>query len=173
MYMNDAFQELHIRNLHRVNDWLYRGGQPDEVGLRELYNYGIRAVISFRWRDSVNQWEREACERIGLKFYSIPLNYMKVPRAHHIDTFFQILDDLGNRSVFVHCFHGSDRTGLMCGIYRITRDGWTVKEAYKEMKACGFHRFRIRPFKWCLWQYYASHLKSQAAADKALKQAQG
>jgi protein tyrosine/serine phosphatase len=163
--MSSSFQEIHIKNVHQVNEWLYRGGQPDEVGLRDLYNHGVRAVISFRWRKSVNIWEREACERIGLKFYSIPLNYMTVPKAHHIDEFFNLLDEMSNRSVFVHCFHGSDRTGLMVGIYRIARDGWSVTEAYKEMKACGFHRFRIRPFKWCLWQYYAAHLKSQKSID--------
>lgn len=171
--MSASFHQINVRNLHKVNDWLYRGGQPDEDGFKQLYQGGVRCVISFRWRKSINDWEREVCERIGLKFYSIPLNYTTVPRAKHIEQFFNLLDEIDNRTVFIHCYHGSDRTGLMVGIYRIARDGWTVKEAYKEMKECGFHRFRIRPFKWCLWQYYASHLKSKEAADAALKRAEG
>jgi len=155
--MDNTFQDIHIRNLHKVNDWLYRGGQPDEVGLNELYNMGVRTIISFRWRQSINDWERDACEKIGLRFYSIPLNYMTYPRTHHIDQFFKLLDEVEHHKVFIHCYHGSDRTGLMMGIYRITRDAWTFTDAYKEMKACGFHRFRIRPFKWVLARYYSKH----------------
>lgn len=150
-----------VRNFHQVNDWLYRGGQPDERQLQELYDFGIRAVISFRFRKSMQDWEREACKRVGLKFYAMPLNYTTVPKAKHVEEFFKILDTLENRNVFVHCYHGSDRTGLLIGIYRIARDGWTFKDAYKEMKAFGFHRFRIRPFKWVLNQYYKNHLKTK------------
>ncbi len=151
--------QLPVHNFHQVNSWLYRGGQPNEMGLKALSDLGIKAVISFRYRKSVSDWERKVCERLGLKYYWMPLNYWTVPRAKHIEEFFKILDELGNRSVFIHCFHGADRTGLMIGIYRITHDAWTFKDAYKEMKACGFHRFRIRPFKWCLAQYYTNHLK--------------
>ncbi len=156
--MENRYSDVHVRNFRQVNDWLYRGGQPDEAGLIELRDFGIRTVISFRWRESINDWEREACHELGLSFFSIPLNYTNVPKAVHIEQFFALLDELEQRPMFVHCYHGSDRTGLMVGIYRIAEDGWTVDQAYKEMKACGFHRFRIRPFKWCLWQYYSRHL---------------
>ncbi len=166
--MEDKVSASNVANLHRVTDWLFRGGQPNEAGLQQLYDAGIRTVISFRWRQQVTDWEREACERIGLKFFAMPLNYTVVPKAHHIERFFNMLDNEELRPIFVHCFHGSDRTGLMVGIYRITKEGWTVKDAYKEMKACGFHRFRVRPFKWCLWQYYK---KFKAASVAVVKEA--
>jgi protein tyrosine/serine phosphatase len=41
-------------------------------------------------------------------------------------------------SVFVHCAHGSDRTGCMVGIWRVSRDQWTYPQAYKEMRKCYF-----------------------------------
>jgi hypothetical protein len=39
----------------------------------------------------------------------------------------------------VHCTHGEDRTGLVCGIYRVRYDGWSTKEAWDEMIALGYH----------------------------------
>ncbi|MDZ4837193.1 MAG: dual specificity protein phosphatase family protein [Candidatus Melainabacteria bacterium] len=144
-----------------MNDGLWRGGQPDEEGLRELRRLGIKTVICLRFRTSVIDWERTECEKVGLNFISMPLNYTTLPRAPHIERFFGIVDDASNHPVYVHCFHGSDRTGLLCGIFRIARDGWNVKDAYDEMKLCGFHRFRIRPFKWWLWRYYEHHLSEK------------
>jgi protein tyrosine/serine phosphatase len=39
-----------------------------------------------------------------------------------------------NKKVFLHCAHGSDRTGCMVGIWRVTRDGWDYPAAYQEMR---------------------------------------
>ena len=163
----EQIKTSHIKNVWKVSTGLWRGGQPDEEGLLELKQLGIKTVMCLRFRTSIIDWERTACERIGLKFISIPLNYTTLPHAPHIERFFSIVDDAGNQPVYVHCFHGSDRTGLMLGIYRISRDGWTVQNAYTEMKKCGFHRFRIRPFKWWLWNYYAHFLSEQKKENLA------
>ena len=40
--------------------------------------------------------------------------------------------------VFVHCQHGSARTGTMCAIYRVAVGGWTKEEAIWEMTEGGF-----------------------------------
>lgn len=157
----EQFKNAHVRNVWKVNAGLWRGGQPDEEGLLELKRLGIKTVLCLRFRTSIIDWERSACEKVGLQFISMPLNYTTLPRAPHIERFFNLVDDASNQPVYVHCYHGSDRTGLMLGIFRIARDGWTVQQAYSEMKACGFHRFRIRPFKWWLWKYYAHHLTTK------------
>jgi hypothetical protein len=34
---------------------------------------------------------------------------------------------------------GQDRTGLICGVYRVWANGWPRDKAYAEMKAHGFH----------------------------------
>jgi protein tyrosine/serine phosphatase len=39
-----------------------------------------------------------------------------------------------NEPVFVHCAHGSDRTGCMVGIWRVSEDGYSYDQAYKEMR---------------------------------------
>lgn len=42
------------------------------------------------------------------------------------------------KAVFVHCAHGSDRTGCMIGIWRVKRDGYDYDSAYKEMRKYWF-----------------------------------
>lgn len=142
-----------VRNFHKVTPWLYRGGQPTHDGFKELAQRGVKTVISFRWGLKSAAMERSVVEAEGMQFISMPLNYWTLPTARMVELFFTYVDDPARRPIFIHCFHGSDRTGLFVGIFRMAREGWTVKDAYHEMKKCGFHRFRIRHFKWVLWHY--------------------
>jgi protein tyrosine/serine phosphatase len=40
--------------------------------------------------------------------------------------------------VFVHCEHGSDRTGVCIASYRIAVQGWSKADAAREMTAGGY-----------------------------------
>lgn len=114
---------------------------------------GVRTVVNLRrGKGSVNA-ERQKVEAAGLHFINIALNYWFLPTEQTISGFLELLDNEANRPVFVHCLHGKDRTGLLVAMYRVARQGWSVEDAYKEMKYCGFHRFRIRNFKWLLWRF--------------------
>ena len=52
--------------------------------------------------------------------------------------FLKALKETQNHPVFVHCLHGSDRTGVMCAVYRIFFEGWTKNEAIREMTEGGY-----------------------------------
>lgn len=150
-----------IKNFHMVKPWLYRGGQPGAQGIMALSRLGIKTVVSFRWGRKVIKAEEGGVTAEGMSFISIPLNYWNMPSQDMIDRFLALLDNEENHPIFVHCFHGSDRTGLLIAIYRMARDGWTVDESYREMKRYGFHRFRIRNFKWMLWSYARKRKNNQ------------
>lgn len=113
---------------------------------------GIKTVICARsgWR-SISA-EHKAVEAAGMRFIHIPLGYWSLPEEHKITEFLGLLDDEVNHPVFVHCFRGADRTGYLVAMFRICRQSWSVQQAYNEMKACGFHRFQLRHFKWFLWE---------------------
>lgn len=150
-----------IKNFHMVKPWLYRGGQPGAEGIKALSRLGIKTVVSFRWGRNTIKAEEAGVASEGMSFISMPLNYWNMPTPDVIDRFLSILDNDENHPIFIHCFHGSDRTGLLMAIYRMARDSWTVDEAYREMKRYGFHRFRIRNFKWMLWSYARKRQKNQ------------
>lgn len=146
-----------IRNFDIVTPWLYRGGQPGKEGIEALGRLGVKTVVCLRWGGKVVSAEKTAVEAAGMRFINIPLNYWNVPTAKIIDEFFALLDEPANRPLFIHCLHGADRTGLMVAMYRITHQNWDFDRAYADMKIHGFHRFRIRNFKWVLWRYAARH----------------
>jgi tyrosine-protein phosphatase SIW14 len=142
-----------VRNFHEVTPFLFRGGQPGHEGIVELANAGMKTVICLRWGPKTIAAEKAAVEAARMHFISIPMYYWRLPGIEVTAQFLELVDDEKNWPLFVHCFHGADRTGLLIAMYRITRQGWHVDDAYKEMKQCGFHRFRIRHFKWKLYQY--------------------
>ena len=40
--------------------------------------------------------------------------------------------------MLVHCWHGADRTGMMCAVYRLAVEGWTKEEAIEELTEGGY-----------------------------------
>ena len=120
-------------NLYKVSNMLYRSAQPDAEGFRNLKKMGIRTVISLRSFHS----DRKKIGDTGLAYEHI---YMKVWHAedHEVVRLLKIISDPKRQPVLVHCQHGSDRTGMMCAIYRIAVEDWTEKDAIKEMKEGGY-----------------------------------
>jgi len=147
------FEDIEIKNFRKVHDWLYRGAQPSEAALGQLKEFGINTIISFRWTLSVILQEKVIVQKLGMNLYNIPLSYWALPNRKEIERFLEIMDNEKNRPIFVHCQHGCDRTGMLIAIYRIAREGWTVDEAYNEMRACGFHKIRVHHFKWAVYAF--------------------
>jgi len=56
----------------------------------------------------------------------------------NVAAFLKVVSDPARQPVFVHCRHGSDRTGTMCAVYRIVVQGWSKGEAVLEMTRGGF-----------------------------------
>jgi protein tyrosine/serine phosphatase len=52
--------------------------------------------------------------------------------------FLKIVTDKDKQPVFVHCQHGSDRTGTMCAVYRVAVQGWSKEDALREMREGGY-----------------------------------
>lgn len=110
---------------------LHRGGQPDELGLKELANRGIKTVISLR-KDRKQELTGPVHK------VNIPFNPFK-PRDKVVVDFLKVINNKKYHPVFIHCFHGADRTGTLCAIYRIVFQKWDKEQAIKEMKKYGFH----------------------------------
>lgn len=144
--------EIPIHNFRHVAGGIYRGARPSPEGLMALKQNNFKTVLSFRWRKGPIGAERRIATELGLTYINIPLNYWSLPNQGEIDRFLMLMDDESHHPIFVHCFHGADRTGLLIAIYRLVRCGWTFQQAYQEMLECGFHRFKTQHFKYALWR---------------------
>jgi protein tyrosine/serine phosphatase len=128
-----------LPNYHSVAPGLFRGGQPSAVGLKTLKENGIATIISLRNNKILTEAESQEAKKLGLTFYSLPLNGLWKPSDETIHRFLNIVNNPESGPVFVHCEEGVDRTGTLIAIYRIENQHWTAQNAYKEMLELGFH----------------------------------
>jgi protein tyrosine phosphatase (PTP) superfamily phosphohydrolase (DUF442 family) len=128
----DLIDSASLTNLYRVSPTLLRGAQPTKAGFEELEKMGVRTVISLRalHGDEPPAGSKLAYERISFKTWH--------PEDEDVVRFLQLVNDPAKQPVFVHCRWGSDRTGMMCAIYRVACNGWTKDEALDEMTQGGF-----------------------------------
>ena len=145
---------IRIKNFGRVNENYYRGSQPDEAGFAELKRLGVKIVIDLR-QDRLAESEGRARGQ-GLRYVNIPLTTKRPATDEQTAHFLSLVNDPANWPVYVHCKGGRHRTGQMTALYRITRDGWTADQAYKEMKKYDFEDgfFYPRSLKKYVFEFY-------------------
>ena len=126
-----------VENSYRVSPELYRSGQPDEEGFRTIEQAGIKSVLNLR------EYHSDDDEAAGTR-----LKLLRYPVAAGSVTEEDILNILNllrtaPKPVLVHCWHGSDRTGITIAAYRIVEQGVSVEEAEKELTddRFGHHEF--------------------------------
>lgn len=137
---------------------LYRSGQLNAEGLADaVKRLGIRTVINLRdeapdpeVQNSFFDWrttsESELCKRLGVRYvFILPdlVQRRQIATKHPvaIDRFVKILDDPTSYPILVHCRAGLNRTGVMVAVYRMEHDGWTVRQAWDELRRNGFGEF--------------------------------
>jgi protein tyrosine/serine phosphatase len=160
--------KLSINNFRAVTPWLYRGGQPTSKQFEELKAAGIKTIICLRWNSITLHHERAIAAKLGFNLFCLPLSYWVLPTRAEIDRFFSIVDDVENHPIFVHCLHGSDRTGMLTAMYRIARENWTADQAYRDMVACGFHRLTVYHMKWAVYRFAERLKRAQAASQPSV-----
>lgn len=135
--------DVPIARFHQVDEHLYRGAQPSELGLTRLHALGVRTVINIRDEgDAAVADERRIAESLGMRFVHIPIKdgnvftwFRRIP-AETVTHFFEVLGSVPG-PVFIHCRRGTDRTGALVAIYRIARNGWDTARALKEANERG------------------------------------
>lgn len=119
---------------------LYRSAQPTGAQLRRLAEtYGIKTVVIARDGNSPRiADERAAAEKAGVKIVHIPIESRSEIRPEWLEEFWQVVDSPASQPVLVHCAAGRHRTGYLCAMYRIERQGWDPARAREEMLGFGF-----------------------------------
>lgn len=124
------------RNCYRLSPELYRSGQPGDDGFTALEKLGIKSVLNLREYHS----DADDAEHTGLRLYHIKLAAGKITREELMTSLLTISS--APKPILVHCWHGSDRTGIVCAAYRIIIQEWTPERALEELldERFGHHR---------------------------------
>ena len=136
--MGKPCQITGVANCYMIEPGLYRSAQPTRQGIENLEKMGVVNLLSLRTTATDNQLASSTM----MACHSVPLNYMKLNEQVVLEAV-RIMNSPRNRPLLVHCRHGSDRTGLVCALYRVLVQGWSKDEAIEEMVLgeYGFHAY--------------------------------
>ena len=118
-----------IINYHPVFDWLGTAGQPDREQLKDVRVAGYQAVINLALVTSQNAIADEAdlVVKLGMAYYHLPVLWEN-PKQTDLDRFFDLLDGLKGKKIFVHCVLNM-RVSVFVYLYRIIKMGETEESA--------------------------------------------
>ncbi len=127
-----------VPNAGKINDMLLRGAQPSSQGLAELKKLGVTTIVDLRGNRGPVARERAEVEALGMRFVDIPVGGWSAPSNAQVAEFLKLFEDEAKPKIFVHCYFGQDRSGVMVAAYRIAQQNWTADQALAEMDSFGF-----------------------------------
>jgi protein tyrosine/serine phosphatase len=155
-----AISKIKIDNFGRISDSFYRGAQPKGQDYSDLASLGIKTIVNLT-SDDVDVNEKAMVEKAGMKYIQIPMTTHEPPTPAKISQFLGIVKNPDSTPIYLHCVGGKHRTGVMTALYRMTDEGWTADQAFKEMKQYKFGAdFLHKEFKNFVYTYYTDLAKT-------------
>ena len=121
-----------LTNFYKLDEKVYRSSQPDRKGFEELKRLGIRNVLSFRDHHA----DDRGAKGLGLTLYRVKMEAGEIRDEQVVESLRIIRTAKG--PIVIHCWHGSDRTGLISAMYRILFQNWSKEEAIEELIKGGY-----------------------------------
>ncbi len=128
-----------ICNFDSVEPYLLRGSKPTPHGMQWLKERGVKTIVDLRERDTQPViYECEVANDMGFDY--INLSVRNFPSLAQLQQFIDVVSNArdGAGPVFVHCNHGSDRTGFFVFVWRVVGEKWRASMAFEEMLEHGF-----------------------------------
>lgn len=125
-------ESKHIENFYKVDKGVYRSGQPSAEAFKEMEQLGIKEVLSLRNFHS----DKDEAKGTNLKLNRVAMS----ASDSDWDELVEAVRIIKNRKgpIVIHCWHGSDRTGLVVALYRLIFQNWTKEEALDELEHGGY-----------------------------------
>jgi protein-tyrosine phosphatase len=142
-----------VPNLYQVNSNVWRSGQPTTIEAWEyLYKIGVRHSVKLNFD---TEGTDDLASLVGIEVHKISieprtnpsnpwnavLSIFEKPNKADLDKIEGIIEVIkkSKEGWVIHCYNGHDRTGYVVGRVRVKIDGWSKKQAWKEMIKKGFH----------------------------------
>jgi protein tyrosine phosphatase (PTP) superfamily phosphohydrolase (DUF442 family) len=117
-----------VPNFGKLNDFIWRSGQPTGEGYSALAKQGLKTVVNLR--EEFPQ-DKDLVPK-GVKYVYIPITDQHAPTQEQAKQFMEVASNPDNWPLLVHCHGGEGRAGVMSALVRRTLDGWDGDKALKE-----------------------------------------
>ena len=115
------------RNTRQLREGFWIGSMPSASDIRAMRSRGIRAIVSLA---AMPLSVRREIESSRIAHYYIPIG-SHFPR--NADAVVDALSAYRADEIFVHCQHGSDRSGAFVAFLLVRRCGWSPQRALLAM----------------------------------------
>ncbi len=125
----------YLKNLWKVNDTLFRSEQPDKIDFAYINSLGFKSILNLRSK----HLDKGFIGNLNIIEYNVEMEANDFTEKEIIDALKVIRSS--PKPLLVHCYHGSDRTGVIMAMYRIIFQNWTKEQALNELLdgGYGFH----------------------------------
>lgn len=116
-----------------ITDGIYAGAAPNQDNIATLAQLGVKYVLSLDQTiaNNIKPW----LDQYKIKQILIPIE----PTTTLTDNLKYLARNIVRilssfQPIYVHCLHGSDRTGLAIALYRVAKQHYSVNQAINEAK---------------------------------------
>ena len=139
-----------VCNFHQVDAQLYRGGRPRSSAYPKLVGIGVRTIINLE-EPKFAMEEKAAIDQLNsglpsdrqIQFVSFPIAPAEIDEEGLSDGRLRELFgeiQASGKPIFLHCYHGKDRTGMVVALYRLLLNQKSATDAYDEAYHYRFSR---------------------------------
>lgn len=132
VFSSSLIASVYPGNFHQVSSELYRSAQPSSQQMQFLEKKGIRTILNLRQVVSDKPEARDT----SLILYQVGMNSAVLHRDELIRALRIIHYSV--KPVLVHCWHGSDRTGLIVALYELVFYHATKPEVLSKLRRPGY-----------------------------------
>jgi protein tyrosine phosphatase (PTP) superfamily phosphohydrolase (DUF442 family) len=126
-------------NFHTVMPgYVYRGAQPTAATVDSLVrDQHVKTIINLRGCGNPNEWyvdECRAAQERDVAVEDVCLSAARLPAVHEVRRLVHVLDH-AEYPIYLHCWRGSDRTGLAATMLFLLKTDATLAEALRNLSA--------------------------------------
>ena len=135
LYAKDHhFLRTRWRNLHQLDDMMWRSNQPSPKQVKHIASLGIQNIVNLRGARSVGTWqlEAEACAKYGIRLYDFTARSRAAPDKQMLHDAKLLFDSLKGPSL-MRCKSGADRAGLMSALYMMMIAKQSARDALSQL----------------------------------------
>ena len=124
-----------LYNFAKVSDGIYRGSLPvNELDHDYLHKLGIKTILSIESMPWHTLTEPGKDQRHGFKYEHVTMAATPLqPWDSTIQTSVKILNDKSLYPIYLHCWAGVDRTGIIVSFYRLSQNCHAY-DAFEELR---------------------------------------
>lgn len=123
---------IELDNFYQMTEQVYRSQQPDDEEMKQLESMGIRSILNLRKYHS----DDDEAKGTSLNLIHLPVDAGDINDEFILGSLRAI--NVAEKPILIHCWHGSDRTGVVSAMYRMVFQGWPRERAIDEFINGGY-----------------------------------